>query len=133
MLGNNFISHTYGIPAQSILYAHDVCPIPVQSVSILLQNAHSICLMPVQSVCILLLNVHYLHQFSLYLIAKCAYLSDSYSMCVCVCEERGGMRKRRKRMLMIMTAAAVSKMTTTMTTTTTTKTTTLEKAPMVWT
>ena len=65
-----------------MLCAHDVCPIPVQFVSILLQNAHTICLMPVQSVCILLLNVHYLHQFSLHLIAKCAYLSDSYSMCV---------------------------------------------------
>jgi len=91
MLGNNFKSHIWDSCSiyTSVLYEHDVCPIPVQFVSILLQNAHSICLMTVQSVCILLLNVHYLHQFSLHLIPKCAYLSDSYSMCVCVKKEEG--------------------------------------------
>lgn len=71
-----------------MLNAQDICPIHVQFVSILLQNVHTICLMPVQSVCILLLNVHYLHQYSLYLIAIYAYLSDSYS--VCVKKEGGG-------------------------------------------
>ena len=44
---------------------------------------------PVQFVCTLLLNVHYLHQFRLYLTAKCAHLSDSYSLCVKT-EEGGG-------------------------------------------
>ena len=128
MWGNDLKSNIWDFCSvcTSMLNAHDICPIPVQFVSILLQNAKSICLMPVQSVCILLLNVHYLHQLSLYLFAKCAYLSDSYSVCV---KKEGGRERRRKRMSMIMTAAAVSK--TTITTTTTT--TTLEKAPMVWT
>ena len=79
----------------SMLNAHDICPIPVQCVSILLQNAHSICLMPVQFVSTLQLNVHYLHQFSLYLIAKCAYLSDSHSVCVKKQEGGGGGKECR--------------------------------------